>query len=131
SHSQKSPTTLTRRAEGAQTANAVPLTPSTTRGCAPSISQRRRCVPSLKRWRSTSPITVLCWARVFGPACEALIARGCVLGLNLSLRTWGHRQSPVSAIPQEHDREWQKLDAVTRHHRELLPSRVHELGPHA
>ena len=34
----KSPTTLTERAFGAQTANAVPATPSTSRTCAPSFS---------------------------------------------------------------------------------------------
>ena len=36
SQAQKSPTTLTRRALGAQTANATPGVPSTTRACAPS-----------------------------------------------------------------------------------------------
>ena len=34
----KGPTTLTRRALGAQTAKVTPGTPSTTRGCAPSRS---------------------------------------------------------------------------------------------
>ena len=36
------PITDTRVAFGAQTANDVPATPSITRGCAPSFSQRRR-----------------------------------------------------------------------------------------
>jgi hypothetical protein len=34
----KSPTTLTERADGAQTENAVPCTPSSSRTCAPSFS---------------------------------------------------------------------------------------------
>ena len=55
SHPLNCPTTLTRCALGAHTANAVPSTPSCTIGCAPSFVHRRRWVPSLKRWRSTSP----------------------------------------------------------------------------
>jgi hypothetical protein len=38
SHELKSPTTDTERALGAQTANAVPVTPSISRTCAPSFS---------------------------------------------------------------------------------------------
>ena len=38
SHPLKSPTTETRRAFGAQTANATPSTPSKLEGCAPSFS---------------------------------------------------------------------------------------------
>jgi hypothetical protein len=37
SQALKSPTTLTRRALGAQTAKAVPSVPSWLRGCAPSL----------------------------------------------------------------------------------------------
>ena len=38
SHRLKSPTTLTRRAFGAQTTKATPCTPSISIGCAPSLS---------------------------------------------------------------------------------------------
>ena len=51
-----SPTTLAERAFGAQTANAVPATPPTVRGCAPSRSYSSSCLPSPARCRSSSPI---------------------------------------------------------------------------
>src|SRR5581483_870300 len=50
-----SPITVTRPAFGAQTAKEVPVTPSTVTTCAPSLSYKRTCVPSLKKWRSFSP----------------------------------------------------------------------------
>ena len=51
----KSPTTATERAFGAQTANAVPSTPSSSRTCAPRRSYRCSWRPSMARWRSSSP----------------------------------------------------------------------------
>src|SRR5215475_11907994 len=51
----KSPITDTAWAFGAHTAKYVRGVPSTAAsGCAPSFSNRRRCVPSLKRCRSRS-----------------------------------------------------------------------------
>ncbi len=47
----KSPSTSTDAALGAQTANHVPVSSV----CAPRHRCRWRWVPSLKRWRSTSP----------------------------------------------------------------------------
>ena len=55
SQSLKVPMTETRRAFGAQTANAVPATPSSVSSCAPRTSPRRRWLPSPKRCRSVSP----------------------------------------------------------------------------
>src|SRR5579871_896529 len=55
SHELKSPTTATERAFGAQTANAVPTTPSMSRTCAPSRSYSRSWRPSIARCRSSSP----------------------------------------------------------------------------
>ena len=55
SQRSKSPTIRTLRAFGAQTAKLTPSTPSCVRGCAPSTSYRRSCVPSPMRCRSTSP----------------------------------------------------------------------------
>ena len=51
----KSPTTLTPCAFGAQSAKAVPVTPSTSRTCAPSRSQSSSWRPSPARCRSSSP----------------------------------------------------------------------------
>src|SRR3546814_2495817 len=48
----KSPTTDTRRAEGAQTAKCTPATPSRVIGCAPSTCQSARCEPSAMKCRS-------------------------------------------------------------------------------
>src|ERR1700704_1941406 len=50
SHPLKSPITLTESALGAHTANEVPS--GSVDRCAPSLSNRWLCVPSLKRWRS-------------------------------------------------------------------------------
>ena len=55
SQRSKSPTIRTLRAFGAQTAKLTPSTPWCVRGCAPSTSYSRSCVPSPMRCRSTSP----------------------------------------------------------------------------
>ena len=52
----KSPTTRTARALGAQTANAVPATPSTVISWAPSFCHSRSCRPSPSRYWSSSPM---------------------------------------------------------------------------
>ena len=51
----KSPTTRTPRALGAHTANAVPATPSWTRGWAPRLHHMSSWRPSPIRWTSSSP----------------------------------------------------------------------------
>ena len=48
SHPLKSPITETASAFGAHTANVVPATPATVRGCDPSTEARLPWVPSLK-----------------------------------------------------------------------------------
>ena len=52
----KSPTTDTARPDGAQTANAVPRTPSISRTWAPSLVHSSSWRPSPTRCRSSSPI---------------------------------------------------------------------------
>src|SRR3990172_9058104 len=56
--SLKAPMTHTRSASGAHTAKYVPSTPPAVMGWAPSFSYRRRCVPSLNRYRSSWPSSV-------------------------------------------------------------------------
>src|SRR5690606_12752255 len=63
----KSPTTDTPRAEGAQTANRVPATPSRCSGWAPRISKRRRWSPRPSRWRSKSVGTSMLTERLLVP----------------------------------------------------------------